>query len=128
MLPPLSIQKLGRTRGNEKRISTGEEPSWSTENPNARTTWDHTSAAHQLVGLSQDSPLKPSFQHERPVSNHPQPIAINPSAAQPICETLDLDDLQNFLSWDMYGVMEMGDSMNPSVTDEEAGQSWTGTI
>ena len=47
-----------------------------------------------------------------------------------MCEALDLDDLQNFLSWDMYGIrdMDMGDPVSDDATEDFGGHSWAGAI
>lgn len=36
-----------------------------------------------------------------------------------ICEALDLDDLQSFLSWDMHGLMDLGDTVSVSGYETE---------
>lgn len=69
--------------------------------------------------------MRSSLQHERPVPL--QPLRKN-ALAQPMCDALDLDDLQNFLSWDMYGIMEMGGSVSNEDMDDSVSQSWTGAI
>lgn len=43
-------------------------------------------------------------------------------------EALDLDDLQNFLSWDMYGIRDMGDPVSEEAADDVTMQSWAGAI
>ncbi|PHH88472.1 hypothetical protein CDD83_7498 [Cordyceps sp. RAO-2017] len=142
MLPPLSMQPPLSGGEGDKRAAGDESPGtgsagWSTVNPNAGSggpaSWDGTSlAAHQLVGLSQMVPVRSSLQHERPVSlpSLPSrgPAAAAAAAAQPMCEALDLDDLQNFLSWDMYGIMEMGGGVANDDMDDSISQSWTGAI
>lgn len=44
----------------------------------------------------------------------------------PICEALDLEDLQNFLSWDMYCIMDMSESV--SVAGGEMESEWASII
>ena len=134
VLPSLSLHRLagGASGGGRNRppdggpAGIGGDTSWSAENPNAApdALWDHTSAAHQLVGLSQDASLgqdaslRPSLQHERPVQRNPRlhtfgsGSASGSAAGVPMRDALDLDDLQNFLSWDMYGIMEIGDTVS----------------
>ncbi|OAQ62375.1 fungal transcriptional regulatory protein [Pochonia chlamydosporia 170] len=132
VLPPLSLHSLARSGAGESGGIDGEvasrTASWSTQNPHAGgpASWDGTSAAaHQLVGLSQEQSVRSSLQHERPVPVHPF-RKVAPS--QPMCNALDLDDLQNFLSWDMYGIMEMGGSVSNEDMDDSVSQSWTGAI
>ena len=43
-------------------------------------------------------------------------------------EALDLDDLQNFLSWDMYGIRDMGDPITDEGVDDLSMQAWAGAI
>ncbi|PNY28454.1 transcriptional regulatory protein, partial [Tolypocladium capitatum] len=133
MLPPL--HSLARSAGGCDERPGEESPGWSTVNPNAgnggSASWDGTSvAAHQLVGLSQEAAVaRPSLQHERPVALSMQPPSRRAATAQqPMCEALDLDDLQNFLSWDMYGIMEMGGGVSNEDMDDSVSQSWTGAI
>ncbi|KAJ6441592.1 fungal transcriptional regulatory protein [Purpureocillium lavendulum] len=145
LLPPLhSLARSGSSATPDKRtpgLSTGggtvsvpESPTWSTVNPNAASgSWDGTSAAaHQLVGLSAQAAQASSLQHERPVVPQQQQLAQGPpvkrQGSQPMCEALDLDDLQNFLSWDMYGIMEMGGGVFNDDMDDSVSQSWTGAI
>lgn len=71
--------------------------------------WDQTTAAQQLVGLSRRTP--PGSSPGAGVRQH--------QARKPICEALDLDDLQNFLSWDMYGMMDLGDTISVSGYETE---------
>ncbi|PHH58853.1 hypothetical protein CDD82_2628 [Ophiocordyceps australis] len=126
MLPSMTLHPL---TGNDGKRTDDESAvpntsGWSTVNPNAGNggpaSWDGTSlAAHQLVGLSQELSTGPSLQHERPV-------ALEPPA--PLCEALDLDDLQNFLSWDMYGIMEMGGGVSNEDMDDSVSQCLAGAI
>lgn len=138
MLPPLHALARAPGAGGDRRPGD-ESPGWSTVNPNAGAggpaSWDGTSAAaHQLVGLSQEAaPARPSLQHERPVALSMQPPPPPrgrgaPGAQLPMCEALDLDDLQSFLSWDMYGIMEMGGGVSNEDMDDSVSQSWTGAI
>ncbi|KFA65486.1 hypothetical protein S40285_00510, partial [Stachybotrys chlorohalonatus IBT 40285] len=128
VLPHAGLARPSRagTATGDRRESRGGisvcSADWSTTNPNANTTWDHTSAAHQLVGLSQDGPSQPGLQHERPVSLHPEP---KPVASQPMCDGLDIEDLQNNLSWDMYGIMEISETVSNLGTEEP---SWSGAF
>jgi hypothetical protein len=131
VLPPISIHSLGRSGIGEKRsvdgTPLGRPPSRPLDNPfrNHETAWDHNSAAQQLVGLSQEGPSRSGLQHERPVLLQPQPgkqTRATP-AAHPVGDGLDLDDLQNFLSWDMYGFMEIGDAVSQNGFDDAKTQS-----
>ncbi|KAG6122890.1 hypothetical protein E4U14_003764 [Claviceps sp. LM454 group G7] len=109
--------------------NTSSISDFSTQNPHAGgpASWDGTSLVHPRSNLSQEVPLKPSLQHERPVraNQHPHGKAISGNS---MCHALDLDDLQNFLSWDMYGIIEMGGSVSNEDMDDAVSQSWTGAI
>lgn len=41
---------------------------------------------------------------------------------------VDLSDLQNYLSWDMYGIMEMKDSGLKAGIEGNGMPSWTGAM
>ncbi|KAH7308164.1 fungal-specific transcription factor domain-containing protein [Stachybotrys elegans] len=110
--------------GRDLRSGSGvvNSTNWSTTNPNANSTWDHTNAAHQLIGMSLEGPVQSGLQHERPVSSHPQP---RPALMQPMCDAIDLQDLQNNMSWDIYGIMEIGETLSSIETD---GAAWNGSL
>ncbi|KAK5997596.1 putative transcriptional regulatory protein [Cladobotryum mycophilum] len=135
-LPSISLHSLARTgvatRRAADRAAGLRGLSWTTDGPNASTTWDRPNTMPTTP--AQDAFLRTSagLQHERPV---PTPhhlsrdLPMGQAAMQPMCEALDLDDLQNFLSWDMYGIMEMGDPLQDDGM-EEIGlqQPWIGAI
>lgn len=87
--------------------------------------WDR-GIAHQLGGLSKESPIRSGLQHERPVTM--QPPRRSAQATRAVYDGLDLDDLQNFLSWDMYGIRDMGDLVSNDETEEDLAHSWAGAI
>lgn len=136
MLPSISLHSLARTgiatRRAADRASGVRGLSWSAESPSSGT-WDRNNAAQQLVGLSQDGPAssRSGLQHEQPVPTAlPQPPPVQAKwggPIQPMFEALDLDDLQNFLSWDMYGIMDMGDPIPDDGADEIGMRSWSGS-
>ncbi|KAG5919300.1 hypothetical protein E4U42_006564, partial [Claviceps africana] len=98
-----------------------QSSTFSTQNPHARgpASWDGTSpAAPRDPRRSQHAPVKSGLQHERPV-----PDPHRPGPLQSMCDALHLDDLQRFLSWDMYGVMEMGGSVCNDDVDHGDSQS-----
>jgi len=108
-------------------VVASRNSSFSTQNPHAGepASWDGTSvAAHQRSGLGREVSVKSSLQHERPVPNPHRKVV----PAQPMCDALDIDDLQNFLSWDMYGIMEMGGSVSNEDMEDSVSQSWTSAI
>ncbi|KAK0760919.1 hypothetical protein N5P37_005860 [Trichoderma harzianum] len=136
MLPSISLHSLARTgiatRRAADRASGVRGLSWSAESPSSGT-WDRNNAAQQLVGLSQDglASSRSGLQHEQPVPTAlPQPPPVQTKwggPIQPMFEALDLDDLQNFLSWDMYGIMDMGDPIPDDGADEIGVRSWSGS-
>ncbi|KAG6007069.1 hypothetical protein E4U54_000067 [Claviceps lovelessii] len=134
VLPPLSLPPVAVHPGVgeptvmvDGEVAASRSSSFSTQNPHAGgpASWDGTSmAAHQRLGVGQELSVKSSLQHERPVPNpHRKAVPV-----QPMCDALDLDDLQNFLSWDMYGIMEMGGSVSNEDMEDSVSQSWTGAI
>ncbi|ATY65349.1 Fungal transcriptional regulatory [Cordyceps militaris] len=157
-LPSISLHSLARTGVGARRAaerSSVSTPSISTPNislatpgiswsattvpstPASASSWDHMSAAHQLAGLShQDATpnvARSGLQHERPVATQQLiPVPRRPApAAAPMYEALDLDDLQNFLSWDMYGIRDMGDPIIDEAADDmgmQGMQAWAGAI
>lgn len=73
--------------------------------------WDRASAAAQLIGLSQDRE------------------ASSPKGYKMICEGLDLDDLQNCLSWDMAGIMDVAGESGSNYEVEDVGMSsWASAV
>jgi hypothetical protein len=121
--------------------------------------WEHASAAHGLVGLSQHehSEASESLQHERPVlpsttSNKATvPASIAAAAVAAVTkkrrkgsdevgggeavllgDALDLEELQNFLSWDIYGIMDLGETISASggyeYEDEVRRSDWSSMI
>ncbi|EHK17645.1 uncharacterized protein TRIVIDRAFT_42822 [Trichoderma virens Gv29-8] len=123
--PFLFIRLHGQVSQRGERLIVQAVPSSS--------VWDRNNAAQQLVGLSQDGLIssRSGLQHEQPVPTAlPQPPQVQSKwggPIQPMCEALDLDDLQNFLSWDMYGIMDMGDPIPDDGVDEIAMSSWSGS-
>ncbi|OAA71535.1 Fungal transcriptional regulatory protein [Cordyceps fumosorosea ARSEF 2679] len=141
-LPSISLHSLAARPdlvGARRAAAAPERPpvsapglSWSvpTASPASSASWDHMNAAHGLAGLSsQDAAAVPrsGLQHERPVAM-PAPPPRRSAPTAPMYEALDLDDLQNFLSWDMYGVREMGDPITDDGADDLGMQAWAGAI
>ena len=128
VLPPLHF--LAPLESTQRRRIGGEvaggPDNWSIRNPHAGRpqSWDGTSAtAHQLVRLSREASARPGLHHERPVTTHPlRKLSL------PICDALDLDDLQSPFSWDMYGVMEVADTVSNEGIDGTLSQSWMDTV
>lgn len=128
-LPSISLHSLARTGIGARRAADRGVQGWSPTN--GTTPWDRNSAAQQLVGMSRDSPVRSGLQHERPVSKATaQGRRSTTQVSQPMCEALDLDDLQNFLSWDMYGIrdMDMGDPVSDDTAEDFTAHSWAGAI
>jgi hypothetical protein len=134
-LPSISLHSLARTGIATRRAAdraTGVRGlSWSAETPGA-AAWDRNNAAQQLVGLSQDvlTSSRSGLQHEQPVPTalpqlSPPTYPKRNAPTQPMCEALDLDDLQNFLSWDMYGIMDMGDPLPDDGPEDMTMRSWS---
>lgn len=129
-LPSISLHSLARTGIGARRAADRGRQNWNQPSPTHSTPWDRNNAAQQLVGMSRDSPVRSGLQHERPVSKTTVQSRRSTQSNQPMCEALDLDDLQNFLSWDMYGIrdMDMGDPVSDDATEDFGGHSWAGAI
>ncbi|KAK7419423.1 hypothetical protein QQX98_003375 [Neonectria punicea] len=67
-------------------------------------------AGRRLPGSLDESPARSGLQHEQPVALRTPPATMTTSSAYMRDHAVDLSDLQNYLSWDMYGIMEMSDS------------------
>ncbi|KAK7421828.1 hypothetical protein QQZ08_009773 [Neonectria magnoliae] len=67
-------------------------------------------AGRRLPGSLDESPARSGLQHEQPVGLRTPPATMTTSSAYMRDHAVDLSDLQNYLSWDMYGIMEMSDS------------------
>ncbi|KAF7548014.1 hypothetical protein G7046_g8824 [Stylonectria norvegica] len=113
----LSLYRLARKDMNERqaqqRISQGHSKSPS---------MGRAGASRQ----QQESPTRSGLQHEQPVALH-TPTGGTPSSHMGN-HAVDLSDLQNYLSWDMYGIMEMSDSGLKAGIEGNGMPSWTGAI
>jgi hypothetical protein len=104
------------------------------ESPRAEN-WDQTSAAQQLVGLKQDSSAS-TISRQQQRRQHSSQSQSPPHRQQhqqhrkhqPICEALDLEDLQNFVSWDIHGIIDISDTVSASNHDDEAKMSSWGSM
>lgn len=120
-----SISFMQRSGVGEKRDYNGDTVS-PTHAANHAPGWDRTSAAHQLVGLSQESPHRAGLLHERPVQPQVEEAPVAAPATEELQngDLLELGDLQDFFPWDMYGLMEMGEAMSQNGMDDAKSQSW----
>lgn len=95
-----------------------------------RNTWargaESVSPSLQRAGRPslRDTPTRSGLQHEQLVSVH-TPTGLTPGAHMGD-GAVDLSDLQNYLSWDMYGIMEVGASGLKAGIEGNGLPSWTG--
>lgn len=165
-IPPFSLPNISRNTATMSDSPLSDPPppsrsttSWTAANttvgdspPGGRQTgggeWEHASAAHGLVGLSQQKQNEAfeSLQHERPVLSSTTTTSTSNKTAAPasiaaaavaavthnskkrrqgsdggdeggvavLGDALDLEELQNFLSWDIYGIMDLGETISAS--------------
>ncbi|KAF4950568.1 hypothetical protein FSARC_13136 [Fusarium sarcochroum] len=70
----------------------------------------------------EETPARSKLQHEQPVSQRTPPGVTSHMDDQAV----DLSDLQNYLSWDMYGIMEIGDTGLKAGIEGNGMPSWSG--
>jgi hypothetical protein len=68
------------------------------------------------------TPARSKLQHEQPVSQRTPPGATTSHMDH---KAVDLSDLQNYLSWDMYGIMEMNDNGLKAGIEDNGMPSWS---
>ncbi|CCT69290.1 related to nitrate assimilation regulatory protein nirA [Fusarium fujikuroi] len=68
------------------------------------------------------TPARSKLQHEQPVSQRTPPGATTSHMDH---QAVDLSDLQNYLSWDMYGIMEMNDNGLKAGIEDNGMPSWS---
>lgn len=80
--------------------------------------------ASSVSGGSQPeaTPARSKLQHEQPVSQRTPPGATTSHMDH---QAVDLSDLQNYLSWDMYGIMEMSDNGLKAGIEDNGMPSWS---
>ncbi|KAM0338420.1 hypothetical protein ACHAPQ_002331 [Fusarium lateritium] len=70
----------------------------------------------------EETPARSKLQHEQPVSQRTPPGATTSYMDH---KAVDLSDLQNYLSWDMYGIMEMSDNGLKAGIEGNGMPSWS---
>ncbi|KAJ4260658.1 hypothetical protein NW762_007402 [Fusarium torreyae] len=70
----------------------------------------------------EETPARSKLQHEQPVSQRTPPGATTSHMDD---QAVDLSDLQNYLSWDMYGIMEIGDTGLKAGIEGNGMPSWS---
>ncbi|KPM34860.1 hypothetical protein AK830_g11721 [Neonectria ditissima] len=109
--PNNTIAGLGITRSarNEARETKPEISTLAGASEGGSPTLSRA-AGRRLPGSLDDTPARSGLQHEQPVGLRTPPANMATSSAYMRDHAVDLSDLQNYLSWDMYGIMEMSDS------------------
>lgn len=70
----------------------------------------------------EETPARSKLQHEQPVSQRTPPGATTSHMDH---QAVDLSDLQNYLSWDMYGIMEKSDNGLKAGIEGNGMPSWS---
>ncbi|ESU08007.1 hypothetical protein FGSG_02554 [Fusarium graminearum PH-1] len=70
----------------------------------------------------EETPARSTLQHEQPVSQRTPPVATTSHMDH---QAVDLSDLQNYLSWDMYGIMEMSEKGLKAGIEGNGMPSWS---
>ncbi|EKJ71167.1 hypothetical protein FPSE_08673 [Fusarium pseudograminearum CS3096] len=70
----------------------------------------------------EETPARSKLQHEQPVSQRTPPVATTSHMDH---QAVDLSDLQNYLSWDMYGIMEMSEKGLKAGIEGNGMPSWS---
>ncbi|KAM0540720.1 hypothetical protein ACHAPJ_013536 [Fusarium lateritium] len=70
----------------------------------------------------EETPARSKLQHEQPVSQRTPPGATTSHMDD---QAVDLSDLQKYLSWDMYGIMEIGDTGLKAGIEGNGMPSWS---
>ncbi|KAG5665697.1 hypothetical protein KAF25_009822 [Fusarium avenaceum] len=70
----------------------------------------------------EETPARSKLQHEQPVSQRTPPGATTSYMDH---KAVDLSDLQNYLTWDMYGIMEMSDNGLKAGIEGNGVPSWS---
>ncbi|KAF5000711.1 hypothetical protein FGRMN_1552 [Fusarium graminum] len=70
----------------------------------------------------EETPARSKLQHEQPVSQRTPPGTTTSYMDH---KAVDLSDLQNYLSWDMYGIMEMSDNGLKAGIEGNGMPSWS---
>ncbi|RGP75822.1 nitrate assimilation regulatory nira [Fusarium longipes] len=83
--------------------------------PIDREAWNKT-------GNPEETPARSKLQHEQPVSQRTPPGTTTSHMDH---QAVDLSDLQNYLSWDMYGIMEMSDQGLKAGIEGNGMPSWS---
>ncbi|KAH7144551.1 fungal-specific transcription factor domain-containing protein [Dactylonectria estremocensis] len=111
--PGETIAGLGITRSarNEAR-DTKPDPSTLMSDTESISPTLGRPPGRVLPNSLDEIPSRSGLQHEQPVGLRTPPATTTTTASSSYMRdhAVDLSDLQNYLSWDMYGIMEMSDS------------------
>lgn len=127
--PGDTIAGLGITRSarNEARETKPDPTTLSSDSGSVSPALNRP-AAHGLPNNLDETPARSGLQHEQPVALRTPPATTTTitSSAYMRDHAVDLSDLQNYLSWDMYGIMEMGDAGLKAGIEGKSMPSWSG--
>lgn len=120
---PMSLHRSVRQNA---RGSQSQDGGSSTREISLDGTSPAISRTRAVLGNRPETPVRPGLQHEQPVVTH-TPLGNTPSP-QVANNAVDLSDLQKYLSWDMYGIMEVNESGLKAGIEGTGMPSWTGSI
>lgn len=142
----------------DRTTTTSTSPVSERAPPSRSTSWAAANTSSNSPHNEPELAAAPAAQHELPTaSQHERPVpktvpaavatstpggtshvsgrsAFGPAgswAGSVVGGALDLDELQSFLSWDIYGIMDLGETISASAGregDEVRGSEWSSMI
>ncbi|KAM5353832.1 hypothetical protein ACJ41O_000482 [Fusarium nematophilum] len=130
-LGALGLTRLARGEGHEKKPIDLE--AWNRAAGSASPTMSRaglgggsgSSSGRRPTSQLEETPARSKLQHEQPVALRTPPGTMSSYMDN---QAVDLSDLQNYLSWDMYGIMEMSESGLKAGIEGNGMPSWTGAM
>ncbi|CAG7560160.1 unnamed protein product [Fusarium equiseti] len=126
--PDEALGALGLARlaqGESADIKPIDQDAWSkvgSTSPTSTKIGAGSASGHPSRSQHEETPARSKLQHEQPVSQRTPPGATTSHMDH---QAVDLNDLQNYLSWDMYGIMEMSDNGLKAGIEGNGMPSWS---
>ncbi|RBR26324.1 uncharacterized protein FIESC28_00880 [Fusarium coffeatum] len=126
--PDEALGALGLARlaqGESADIKPIDQDAWSkvgSTSPTSTKIGAGSASGHPSSSQHEETPARSKLQHEQPVSQRTPPGATTSHMDH---QAVDLNDLQNYLSWDMYGIMEMSDNGLKAGIEGNGMPSWS---
>ncbi|KAF4980480.1 hypothetical protein FZEAL_3525 [Fusarium zealandicum] len=116
--PDLTLSALGLARlarGEGRDTKHIDRDAWNRATGSISPTMSRAELAdgpgsasgHGQAGQPEETPARSELRHEQPVPLRTPPGTLTSHMDH---QAVDLSDLQNYLSWDMYGIMEMSEA------------------